>query len=95
MAETGNRASMKSNTYVAIPPAPARRGRWRWTRKTYRHAHSLSRLLSRYMYLPDHPPAIVRRYWDLWDRHRHGDDPLLVPLGVRLARFGGDDDIPF
>lgn len=69
--------------------------RFRWSRKTYRHADHLARLLARYMDLPDHPPAILRRYWALWERHRQSDDPLLVPLGCRLATFKDDDEIPF
>jgi hypothetical protein len=70
--------------------------RFRWTRKTYRHADHLNRLLARYMDLPDHPPAIVRRYWELWQRHPQREDPLRfhIPPHVRLAARR-DDDIPF
>lgn len=71
------------------------RRRFRWTRKTYKHAHQLARLLSRYLDLPDHPPAIVRRYWELWEHHPEKDDPLLIPLAQRLALHQGDPDVPF
>lgn len=69
--------------------------RFRWSRKTYHRAHQLSRLLARYMDLPDHPPAIVRRYWELWERHPTVRDPLETPLRLRLELFKDDDAIPF
>lgn len=71
------------------------RRRFRWNRKTYRQAHHLARLLARYI-MPDQPPAILRRYWELWERQRQRSeaDPLEDPLYLRLARFKGDD-IPF
>ncbi len=72
-----------------------RNGRFRWSRRTYRQAHQLSRLLARYMDLPDHPPAILRRYWELWERHRNPPDPLATPLHRRLDYFRRDSDIPF
>ena len=71
------------------------RHRFRWTRKSYKHAHQLARLLSRHMDLPDHPPGIVRRYWDLWERQPTIPDPLSIPLQRRLELFRGDSDIPF
>jgi hypothetical protein len=70
--------------------------RFRWTRKRYRHAHHLVRLLNRFGYIPD-MPRIVERYEALWDEHRQAEDPLLRPLRWRLhnRRYGDDDDIPF
>lgn len=71
------------------------RRRFRWTRKSYRHAHQLARLLSRYLDLPDHPPAIVRRYWELWARHPQFDDPLLTPFLWRSSVMARTDEVPF
>jgi hypothetical protein len=65
--------------------------RFRWTRESYRHAKQLARLLNRYLDLPDHPPAIVRRYWELWERYPERGDPLLIPLSQRRQ----DSEIPF
>lgn len=67
--------------------------RFRWTRKAYRQANQLARLFSRFMELPDHAPAIVRRYWELWERYPQSEDPLLTPVRHRLQRY--DPEIPF
>jgi hypothetical protein len=69
--------------------------RFRWTRKTYRQAHHLSRLLNRFEF-PDDQPAIVAKYFELWNRYwqDHGRDPLNEPIFLRLERFKGDE-IPF
>ncbi len=68
------------------------RKRFRWTRKTYKHADHLARFYSRHPYeLPDNPPRALRRYRELWERHPQRDDPLLVPLQWRHP----GDDIPF
>lgn len=65
--------------------------RFRWTRKKYRHAQQLSRLLPRFYVLPDDAPAIVQRYWELIEEHGLDlDDPLLIPLRLRY-----DPEIPF
>lgn len=66
-----------------------------WTRKSYKQAAQIARLLSRYLDLPDHPPAIVRRYWELWERHPQHPDPLEMPLSRRLAEYGSSDGLPF
>lgn len=70
------------------------RKRFRWTRKAYRHAAWLSRFTGRHIYeLPEQPPALLARFWDLWERHPQRDDPLLTPVRDRLSRL--DSDIPF
>jgi len=72
--------------------------RFRWTRKSYERAHHLARLVNRMQYLPDEPPALVQRYFDLWAEHErkcdYARDPLTESLDYRLSRFKGDD-IPF
>lgn len=75
----------------------ARRPRFRWTRSRYRKAASLARYFLRHVYeLPSDPPTMIRRYWDLLEKHPQRDDPLDTPLRVRLARLSDDDsDIPF
>lgn len=68
------------------------RRRFRWTRERYRKAQHLSRFYARWVYeLPSEPPQLLQRYFDLWERHRQKDDPLLVPLKYRHE----SDDIPF
>lgn len=70
------------------------RRRFRWTRKAYQHAAWLARFTGRHLYeLPERPPPLLQRYFDLWGRHPQKDDPLLEPLSRRYARF--DDSIPF
>ena len=70
------------------------RRRFRWTRKNYRQAHHLARLMSRFRDLPDEPPPLVQRYFDLWEGRRDTTDPLSRVLSYRLMVFKGDD-IPF
>jgi hypothetical protein len=71
------------------------RRRFRWTRKLYRQADSLARFIGRHMYeLPDQP-NLVRRYFELWERHPQRDDPLNDPMWLRKSRRGIGDDIPF
>lgn len=65
--------------------------KFKWTRKSYRQANQLARLLSRFLDMPDHAPAIVRRYWELWENYPEYGDPLLIPLSQRRQ----DPDIPF
>ena len=68
--------------------------RFRWTRAQYRRADHLARFFARFMYyLPDEKPALLERYFDLWERHPQKLDPLTEPLRWRLSRF--TDDIPF
>ena len=70
------------------------RKRFRWTRKTYKQADWMARFYGRHIYeLPERPPLLLQRYWDLWDRHRQNNDPLLVPVHQRMAN--ANDDIPF
>jgi hypothetical protein len=52
------------------------RKRFRWTRKTYRRACSLSRLFAGRLDLPIDPPELLQRLWDLDRRHPQHDDPL-------------------
>lgn len=67
--------------------------RFRWTRKTYLHAHHLARVMDIYR----DGPEILRRYRELWaGRDDWRQDPLTVPLRTRLqARKDFDDEIPF
>ena len=67
--------------------------RFKWSRGLYRKAHHLFRLFGRWdcKQLPSDPPELLRRYFDLRERHRQQDDPLLVPLKYRYDRNG----IPF
>jgi hypothetical protein len=70
------------------------RRRFRWTRKSYRRAHHLARLLVNIPSVFNAPP-LVQRYHELWQRHPSYDDPLKEGnLRWRLAMFKGDD-IPF
>jgi hypothetical protein len=71
--------------------------RWRWTRKAWHKARSLSRYFARHVYdLPSEPPTIVQRLWDLQERHPQRDDPLERPVRMRLYdRRNFDDSIPF
>lgn len=73
------------------------RRRWRWTRSSFIKARSLNRYFARHVYdLPSEPPAIVRRLWELFERHPMRDDPLERPLHMRLYdRRNFDDSIPF
>lgn len=74
--------------------------KFKWTRDKYRKAHQLARLFSRWsrlfsrldcQQLPSEPPDLLRRYFELWERHPQHDDPLFVPLKCRYDRSG----IPF
>jgi hypothetical protein len=66
--------------------------RFRWNRRRYMHARQLVRLLGRMSVLPyGDAPAIVQRYWELWERYPSHGDPLLRPLAYRYDR----EDIPF
>jgi hypothetical protein len=70
--------------------------RFRWTRAKYRHAAHLARFFARFIYyLPDEKPALLERYFDLWERRPQLEDPLLTPLWIRRDRFKSDDGIPF
>lgn len=62
---------------------------YRWTRKSYKRAHHLSRLLRRVAFGRSEP-AIVKRYIELWEQHPHWGDPLAIPLVFRYQ-----NDIPF
>lgn len=69
------------------------RRRFRWTRKLYREADSLARLLGRHIYEVHDTPNLVRRYFELWERHPQSDDPLSRPHHVRYGWLG--DGVPF
>ncbi len=72
------------------------RKRFRWNRARYRRAAHLSRYFARHVYdLPSDPPDLLRRYFDLWERHPQRDDPLLQPLRWRDRQRSNDSDIPF
>lgn len=72
------------------------RKRFRWTRKRYRRAWHLSRFFARYIYdLPSEPPALLRRFHELWERHPQRDDPLLQPFKWRRRTLEHFDEIPF
>lgn len=69
------------------------RRRFRWTRERYRKAHHLSRFYARWVYeLPSQPPALLQRFYQLWERHPQRDDPLTKPI---RQRRDFDDSIPF
>jgi hypothetical protein len=71
------------------------RKRFKWTRKIYKHADWMARFYGRHIYeLPERPPLLLQRYWDLWERHRQNDDPLLVPVRQRPG-YADYDEIPF
>jgi hypothetical protein len=55
----------------------------------------MARFYGRHIYeLPERPPPLLQRYFDLWERHRQNDDPLLVPVRQRPG-YADDDEIPF
>jgi hypothetical protein len=93
--QTGSRHISQSyedwmNDMATREPKPIR-----WTRRTYRQAHSLARFLSGY----DCDPAgvarepLLQRYFELWEDHPQHDDPLTVPTQQRYWRYL--DGIPF
>ena len=67
--------------------------KFKWSRDRYRKAHHLARLFSRWdcQQLPSEPPDLLRRYFELWERHPQHNDPLLMPLKYRYDTSG----IPF
>lgn len=71
--------------------------RFRWTRRTYRKAHQLVRLLPRMRdFTSLGTPALVDRYFELWRRHPQFEDRLLEPGRIkRLLAYKRGDDIPF
>lgn len=71
----------------------SRRKRFRWSRKAYKHAAWLARFMGRHLYELGEQPNLLRRYFELWDRHPQKEDPLLIPLRRRLDHWG--DEIPF
>lgn len=71
------------------------RQRFRWTRKLYREADSMSRFLSGYPYWAhERAPMLLRRYWALWEKHPQSDDRLLTPVQWRYPTWC-PDGIPF
>jgi hypothetical protein len=71
------------------------RKRFRWTRKTYKHADWLARFMGRHLYELHDQPNLLRRYFELWDRHPQRDDPLTMPMNLREPYRSRGDDIPF
>lgn len=71
------------------------RKRFKWTRTTYRQADSLARFMGRHLYELHHQPTMLRRYFELWDRHPQSDDPLTLPKYLRQPYRSHGDDIPF
>ncbi|MCU7372801.1 hypothetical protein PEC18_18540 [Paucibacter sp. O1-1] len=72
------------------------RSRFRWTRKSYKHAHWLARFMGRHLYELHHQPNLLRRYFELWERHPQKDDPLKRLVQFRLEeRRWQDDGLPF
>jgi len=68
------------------------RKRFKWTRKAYQHAAWLSRFMARHVReLPDQPPDLLRRYWELWQRYPERGDPLAQALAERYP----ERDLPF
>ena len=71
------------------------RRHFQWTRKLYRDASSLSRLLSGYPYwAQERAPTLLRRYWELWEKYPQNDDKLTTPLWRRYPNYC-PDDAPF
>jgi hypothetical protein len=69
--------------------------RFHWNRKRYRKAQHLSRFFGRWVYdLPSDPPELLRRFYELWERHPQRDDPLLTPFEWRRHSLDRDE-IPF
>ncbi len=71
------------------------RNRFRWTRKSYAHAAWLARFMGRHLYELGEQPNLLRRYFELWDRHPQREDPLRIHVTHRLAEKRHDDAIPF
>ena len=72
------------------------RKRFRWTRKTYWHADWLARFMGRHLYELHDQPNLLRRYFELWDRHPQQEDPLTKPMHMREPyRSAAGEDIPF
>jgi len=70
--------------------------RFIWTREVYREAARLGRFFTHYQgELPPQPPALLQRYFDLWERHPQQPDPLLTPMLQRRHYEFGLDSIPF
>lgn len=70
------------------------RRRTYWTRARYRKASSLSRYFARWVYeLPSEPPALLQRFFELWEQHPQKPDPLRQSMRYR-PRYNRDD-IPF
>lgn len=72
--------------------------RFRWTRKTYRRACSLSRLFAGRVDLPSEQPDLLRRLWKLLERYPQYDDPLAGEHWERMNYIRakhGDDGIPY
>ena len=70
------------------------RRRFAWTRRLYRQADSLARLVNRHVYDAHGVPPLVRRYHQLWEQHPQHDDPLLRPVQWRYPSYC-PDDVPF
>jgi len=69
------------------------RKRFKWTRKLYQQAEWMSRFMGRHIYhLPERPPPLLQRYFDLWDRHPQHEDPLMTHISQRRQPRDG---IPF
>lgn len=72
--------------------------RFRWSRKTYKHAAQLSRLSGIYGSEDAFPPPLKAylRLWAEYENEHWKDDPFKAPLRMRLAEFKNPDDfIPF
>ena len=67
-----------------------------WTREVYQDAARLGRFFTHYAgELPPQPPALLQRYFDLWERHPQRPDPLLTPMMERPHYAYALDGIPF
>lgn len=69
--------------------------RFQWTRARYHRAHHLARLLPRFYILPEEAPALVQRYWNLWEQHPQRSDELAQPMMSREPYCWRDDGLPF
>lgn len=71
---------------------------FRWSRKTYREAARLARVLRNYGDATWPTPIPVKHYLQLWEEyeaiHQYDADPIDAPLNQRLHWFK-NPDLPF
>jgi hypothetical protein len=65
----------------------------RWTRRLFRHAAALARVLAQGFERPQSVPPLVRAYWALFEDFPQRTDPLLTPM--RDRRHYWRMDLPY